>query len=101
MVLDISASDPLRRTIATFGLAVRPNVFSMPRASMRADAKTNTTRARPKAAAAVVCLRTMRFLTLYLIGIMVNPPAEVHRSRRRALPGRWEAARRARRARAR
>jgi hypothetical protein len=48
-------------TIAFSSPADRPSVFVMPLVSICAAAKTNTTSARPNAAAMVVVLRTTRF----------------------------------------
>ena len=75
MPLSISELEPLRKTMAFSGLAERPSVFLMPLPSICADANTKTTSARPKAAATLLVLRTMRFRTLYLMGIISRSSA--------------------------
>ena len=68
MVLSSSEVAPLRRTTAASTAAARPSVFLIPVDSICTAEKTNTTRARPSTAAALVVLRTARLRTLYLMG---------------------------------
>ena len=69
ILLESSASEPLRSTSALSGLPELTIVRRMPLASIRLDASTKTTSAMPPAVASVVVLRTKRLRTLYARGM--------------------------------
>lgn len=80
--LPSSASLPLRSTMATSARPELPSVFFTPAESISEDESTKTTRAMPKAVAAVVVRRTARLRRLYLRGIIMtvcSSPAQATR----------------------